>query len=444
MQKYTCPCCGYKTIERADTFYDLCPVCFWETDPIQLADPLYKGGANQPSLAEAQQNFILFGACEKEDVPKTRMPLVDEVKDENFQTFDENTEGPLYFKRHWNETTGDPKTDGWGPSWYYFETDAKGDVLKQIVVYMKGGVQKYSALHLEDAYGGLSEKALDLSDDGYKKMSKSDFFALWNTPIIDTFSKNKIHLSGWHLATFKEKIMYPNPVFKEEETLISATLDHRFMLDLTFEKGGEHWPKNGSFTLKVKEGNTWIHYFNYFNWDETAAVTQRWINEIQEANKTVDVKKVEEEKSYNVRVTIDNQVVISKLTTWRNMDWEVEKFRNIQIEVKDEVYSIVDTFTDFENMLLALQKSLPKNYKIETCFFCRFSCYHPVGNDNFGALDCFRSCKNEFVKINEKNTLFDLYEKEKEHIFMVEETHYCEEFQWIKSNDWAFKNQIKN
>jgi Cysteine-rich CPCC len=76
MQKYTCPCCGYKTIDREETFYDLCPVCFWETDPYQLAHPHYAGGANRPSLAEAQQNFILFGACEKDDVTKTRMPLV--------------------------------------------------------------------------------------------------------------------------------------------------------------------------------------------------------------------------------------------------------------------------------------------------------------------------------------------------------------------------------
>jgi Cysteine-rich CPCC len=456
MQKYTCPCCGYKTIERADTFYDLCPVCFWETDPYQLANPTYKGGANVPSLAEAQQNFILFGACEKEDVPKTRMPFEDEIKDVNFQTFDENTvedagrnpatggKGVLYFKRYWNETTGDPKTDAWGTSWYYFETDAKGEVSKQMVVYKKGGVQKYSALHLEDAFGGLSEKALDLSDDGYKKMSKSDFFALWNTPFMDTFSKNKIHLLGWHLAVFNEKIMYPNPVFKEEETLISATLDHRFMLDLTFEKGGEHWPKNGSFTLKIKEGNTWVHFFNYMNWDETVTVTQRWINEIQVANKTVDIKKAEEEKSYNVRVTIDNQLVMSKLTTWRNMDWDVEKFRNIQIEINDETYSIIDTFTDFENMLLALHKSLPKNYKIETCFFCRFSSYNPVGNDNFGALDCFKNCKKDFEKVDEKHALFALYEKENSVIFKVEETHYCEDFKWIKTEHWAVKNMLKD
>jgi hypothetical protein len=219
----------------------------------------------------------------------------------------------LYLKRHWNETTGDPKTDGWGTSWYYFETDTDGNVLKQMVIYMKGGVQKYSALHLEDTYGGLSEKALDLSDNGYEKMLKSDFFRLWNTSIIETFSKNKIHLLGWHLAVFKEETMYPNPVFKEEETLISATLDHRFMLDLTYEE-------NAKFVLKIKEGKTWIHFFNYMNWDETVSVTQRWINEIQEANKTVDVKKAAEEKAHQIRLSIDNQIVMSKITTWRNMD----------------------------------------------------------------------------------------------------------------------------
>ncbi|MEY4904026.1 MAG: hypothetical protein RLZZ292_1841, partial [Bacteroidota bacterium] len=386
MKKYTCPCCGYKTINREDTFYDLCPVCFWETDPYQLANPEYKGGANQSSLTEAQQHFILFGACEKEDVFKTRMPLEDETKDVEFQTFDEKIEGLQYYKRPWNETTGDPKTDDWGTAVYYFETDAQGDVLKQIVFYQNGKTLKYSNLHLEDKFGGLTDQALDLTDSGYISIHKKEFFTLWNIPIIDAFAKQKIHLLGWHIAVFKEKIMYPSPVFTEEEILISATLDHRFMLDLGYET-------NAKFTLKIKEGNTWVHFFNYMNWEETVEVTQRWINEILEANKTVDIPKPEEEQVFDVRVNIDNQIVMSKLTTWRNMDWEVGKYRNIKIQVGEEVFSIINTFTDFENMILELQKSLPKNYKIETCFFCRFSSYSVGGNDDFGALICFKNEK---------------------------------------------------
>ena len=361
MQKYTCPCCGYKTIEREDTFYDLCPVCFWETDPYQLANPEYSGGANQSSLIEAQQNFILYGACEKEDIFKTRMPLVDEIKDENFQTFIENN----------------------------------------------------------------------------------------SRPKMKDFAKNKLHFSGWHLPIFKEKIIYPNPEFKEDELLISATLDHRFLLDLSYQKGGNHFPRNGFFLLNIKEGNTGIHYFNYMTWEETVEITQKWVDEIQEANKIVDVPNPDEEQIFDVRVSIDNltkesfgQIVMSKLTTWRNMDWEVGKYRNIQIQIGEELFSIIDTFTDFENMILALQKSLPKNYKIETCFFCRFSTYNIFGNDDYGELICLKKYKNEFLKVNDKHSLLELLTPITAKEF-VNETDYCDEFRWIKSGEWVFKNQLK-
>ena len=64
--KYTCPCCGYKTLpeEPSDTFY-ICEICFWEDDGVQLNDPNYEGGANEVSLRQAQKNFIRFGASEE-------------------------------------------------------------------------------------------------------------------------------------------------------------------------------------------------------------------------------------------------------------------------------------------------------------------------------------------------------------------------------------------
>ena len=48
-----CPCCGYWTLEVFAAF-DICPVCFWEDDPIQFDDPSYRGGANAESLNEAR------------------------------------------------------------------------------------------------------------------------------------------------------------------------------------------------------------------------------------------------------------------------------------------------------------------------------------------------------------------------------------------------------
>ncbi|MBS7426825.1 hypothetical protein KHP59_01710 [Virgibacillus sp. 19R1-5] len=49
--KYTCPCCGYKTLnEEPPGTFEICEICFWEDDYTQFADPDYEGGANAPSL----------------------------------------------------------------------------------------------------------------------------------------------------------------------------------------------------------------------------------------------------------------------------------------------------------------------------------------------------------------------------------------------------------
>lgn len=87
-QKFTCPCCGYKTftIPLYGSF-SICPVCFWEDDPIQSKEPDYEGGANRVSLIQAQKNFIDFGACEWELKMWVRGPLKNEPKDENWKPF---------------------------------------------------------------------------------------------------------------------------------------------------------------------------------------------------------------------------------------------------------------------------------------------------------------------------------------------------------------------
>lgn len=35
--KYTCPCCGYKTLDEEPTdTYEICKICFWEDDETQI------------------------------------------------------------------------------------------------------------------------------------------------------------------------------------------------------------------------------------------------------------------------------------------------------------------------------------------------------------------------------------------------------------------------
>jgi hypothetical protein len=84
--KYTCPCCGYKTLEREPLgTYDLCPICFWEDDAVQFDDPDYEGGANEVSLRQAQKNFAEFGACERGALSQVRNPNEKDERDDQWK-----------------------------------------------------------------------------------------------------------------------------------------------------------------------------------------------------------------------------------------------------------------------------------------------------------------------------------------------------------------------
>jgi hypothetical protein len=77
-QRFPCSCCGYLTmVRKPGGTFDLCPVCFWEDDPIQIEDHDCEGGANIVSLRQAQ-HFREFGASERQFVDKVRPPHRDE------------------------------------------------------------------------------------------------------------------------------------------------------------------------------------------------------------------------------------------------------------------------------------------------------------------------------------------------------------------------------
>ena len=85
-EKIPCPCCGYKTFyEEPNGTYIICPVCFWEDDPVQLEDPDYEGGANYVSLRQGQRNFIEFGTCEKRFIEHVRKSAKDEQRDSDWK-----------------------------------------------------------------------------------------------------------------------------------------------------------------------------------------------------------------------------------------------------------------------------------------------------------------------------------------------------------------------
>jgi hypothetical protein len=83
--KHACVCCGYKTMYREDHLWEICPVCFWQSCPLQNTEPTNNSGANTVSLKEAQHNFILFGACDESARQFVRPPHKDEARDNSWK-----------------------------------------------------------------------------------------------------------------------------------------------------------------------------------------------------------------------------------------------------------------------------------------------------------------------------------------------------------------------
>ena len=77
---YKCPCCGFLTLsEEPPGTFEICPVCDWEDDNVQAADPTFEGGANGVSLDQARRNFAEFGAISTDALGRVRRPRPEEI-----------------------------------------------------------------------------------------------------------------------------------------------------------------------------------------------------------------------------------------------------------------------------------------------------------------------------------------------------------------------------
>jgi len=81
-RSFPCPCCGYLVFGDLPGSYEICPICFWEDDALQLEfATTLAGGANRPTLQAAQVNFARSGAADSHSARGVRRVRPDDVRD---------------------------------------------------------------------------------------------------------------------------------------------------------------------------------------------------------------------------------------------------------------------------------------------------------------------------------------------------------------------------
>jgi hypothetical protein len=86
--KYTCPCCGYLTLNDLPGSHAICEICFWEDDMFQLKFPNLKSGPNKVSLIAAQENYKKYGVSEQSLKKYTRLATDDDIHDSQWRPLD--------------------------------------------------------------------------------------------------------------------------------------------------------------------------------------------------------------------------------------------------------------------------------------------------------------------------------------------------------------------
>lgn len=137
----------------------------------------------------------------------------------------------------------------------------------------------------------------------------------------------------------------------------------------------------------------------------------------------------------------NNQMISGVLSL--TFDYQNEKNDlTFAFKYRHQTYSSSGVFSFVEDVLIALQKLLPEGCHLHCCMSCRFSSYHPVGNNDFGALACFRLMKNDIIIVDDKHSLMDLWDKsikENQHI-TVQETFVCAEYNQNTDSVWMYKS----
>lgn len=104
---------------------------------------------------------------------------------------------------------------------------------------------------------------------------------------------------------------------------------------------------------------------------------------------------------------------------------DVSDVEDFSLHIGDEIIKGENTLY-FEDALKSINSQIKDIYDLKCCLTCQYSDYSPYGNDGFGYMLCYRDHKDEYLKVNDKDSFFE-YVEDLDYELKCE-TDLCKEF----------------
>lgn len=109
--------------DREPGSHQVCPICYWEDNLVQLRFPNMPGAANVVSLVSGQRNFQSFGAADRRFVDKVREPMEWEQTESGWRALNQSRDNPEEPQRGVNYADSYPELDPtvlyyWRPTYW--------------------------------------------------------------------------------------------------------------------------------------------------------------------------------------------------------------------------------------------------------------------------------------------------------------------------------------
>ena len=236
---YPCPCCGHLVFGESPGSYEICPVCFWEDDLVQLRWPDFVGGPNTLSLVECQRNYQTFGAVKARVLEYVRAPAENEPVDAGWyplgraalDCFEPNDD----YSRPWPEDR--TRLYWWRTSFWRAQPPS-----------WTGWAGAANVTDPENWYGGFYELAIELSDTGDAYLERM-LANLWRTAGIEGCYRRR--------AGARDAFDY---AFDDAQCTAEALDQHGHLHGTVLLPGGQR-VACGALAIRGGGGSDWLDFY---------------------------------------------------------------------------------------------------------------------------------------------------------------------------------------